>query len=90
MHNCLIVDRQSRSSRTVSPRNSTPSSVNESKRKQEDNLAIMFIWIAIVFLVCHLPSNLLNMYEMITIERMRKCDKAGKGTFPIWCLLMAR
>ena len=59
-------------------------SVNESRRKKEDNMAAIFMGFIVVFLVCHLPRLLLNIHELFTIEHAIKCMKAGQEPFPLW------
>ena len=65
-------------------------SVNESRRKKEDNMAIIFTGFILVFLVCHLPRLLLNIHELITIQDAMMCMRAHKQPFPIWSLVMIR
>ena len=62
----------------------TAISVNESRRKKEDNMAVIFMGFIIVFLVCHLPRLLLNIHELFTIKDAIKCMMAGKNGFPLW------
>ena len=50
---------------------STQSSV---RRKQEDNLAVVFMGIVLVFGVCHAPRLFLSLYEMIDIRRAMDCS----------------
>ena len=45
-----------------------PVTVNESRRKKEDNLAVIFMGFIMVFLVCHLPRLCLNIHELATIR----------------------
>ena len=59
-------------------------SVNESRRKKEDNMAAIFMGFIVVFLVCHLPRLLLNIHELFTIKHAIKCMEAGQEPFPLW------
>ena len=65
-------------------------SVNESRRKKEDNMAVIFMGFIVVFLVCHLPRLLLNIHELITIEDAMRCMRAGLIPFPLWSEVMIR
>lgn len=58
--------------------------VNESRRKKEDNLAAIFMGFIVVFLVCHLPRLLLNIHELATIEHAMDCQNEGQKGFPLW------
>ena len=71
---------------TNKPRKNPPTaiSVNESRRKKEDNMAVIFMGFIIVFLVCHLPRLLLNIHELFTIENAIKCIEADQEGFPLW------
>jgi len=62
-------------------------SVNESRCKKEDNMAVIFMGFILVFLVCHLPRLLLNIHELATIRNAMKCMKAEKNPFPLWSQL---
>ena len=62
----------------------TAVSVKDSRRKQEDNMAVIFMGFILVFLVCHLPRLLLNIHELFTIKNAIACMEAGKNGFPIW------
>ena len=59
-------------------------SVNESRRKKEDNMAAIFMGFIVVFLVCHLPRLLLNIHELFTIAHAIQCMEAGQEPFPLW------
>lgn len=59
-------------------------SVNESRCKKEDNMAVIFMGFILVFLVCHLPRLLLNIHELATIRNAMKCMKADLNPFPLW------
>lgn len=62
--------------------------VNESRRKKEDNLAAIFMGFIVVFLVCHLPRLLLNIHELATIRFAMRCQHAGLNPFPMWSHLV--
>ena len=61
----------------------------QARRKQEDNLAVVFMGIVLVFLVCHTPRNLLSLAEMVIIRDAMACQKMGMHGFPIWTLITA-
>ena len=56
---------------TASSSTETQSSV---RRKQEDNLAVVFMGIVLVFGVCHAPRLFLSIYEMTDIHRAMACQ----------------
>ena len=61
----------------------------QARRKQEDNLAIVFMGIVLVFLVCHTPRNLLSLVEMVIIKEAMECQGMGMHAFPVWTLYTA-
>ena len=81
------LDNKSRKTNNPPP---TAISVNESRRKKEDNMAVIFMGFILVFLVCHLPRLLLNMHELITYQDQQRCMEAGKNPWPIWSIVMIR
>lgn len=77
-----------RLSRKKAPPAAAPAvTVNESRRKKEDNLAVIFMGFIMVFLMCHLPRLLLNIHELATIRQAMKCQEAGLQAFPLWSLV---
>jgi hypothetical protein len=54
---------------------------------QEDNLAVVFMGIVLVFLVCHTPRNLLSFVEMVSIREAIACSQIGESQWPLWALL---
>merc|ERR1719458_1479425 len=58
------------------------------RRKQEDNLAVVFMGIVLVFGVCHAPRLFLSLYEMIDIRRAMDCRDAGEKVFPSWTTIV--
>jgi hypothetical protein len=62
---------------------------NVIRRSMEDNLAIIFMGIGAVFLVCHMPRLVLSLHEMWIINDTLKCIKAGMKIFPLWALILS-
>ena len=67
-----------------------PSSTSENRRQKEDNLAVIFMGIVIVFLVCHFPRIFLSLHEMLVIRNTMACSNVGYYSFPLWALLFAQ
>ena len=63
--------------------------IYSTNKKAEAKLATIFMGVAVMFLVCHLPRLLLAMHEMATIARANACYRAGYHAFEVWALLMA-
>lgn len=61
---------------------------NAKRRKVEDRLALLFMGIVALFLVCHFPRILLNFYEMVVIESAMECANQGKRAFDVWAMIM--
>eukprot|EP00094_Tigriopus_californicus_P013623 TCALIF_13180-PA protein Name:"Protein of unknown function" AED:0.08 eAED:0.08 QI:0/1/0.33/1/0/0.33/3/0/400 len=61
---------------------------SSTRRKNEDNLAVIFMGIILIFLICHFPRILLNIYELATIHRSLACELAKRPQFSLWSLLM--
>ena len=38
----------------------------------------------LVFLVCHSPRLMLNIYELFTIRQAMECQTVGLDAFPLW------
>jgi len=60
---------------------------NSFRRRQEDNLAVIFMGIVLVFIISHLPRILLSMHETIVIKNAMLCASIGKKSFPLWALV---
>ena len=82
------VKHRNRRQLTMSGRTSA-TSTQQARRKQEDNLAVVFLGIVLVFLVCHTPRNLLSLAEMFFIRNSLECQKTGQRSFPYWTLVGA-
>ncbi|TRY63922.1 hypothetical protein TCAL_14299 [Tigriopus californicus] len=62
--------------------------INERRRRFEDNLAAIFMGFVLVFLVCHFPRLLLNIHELITIREAMECTNLGEHGFSLWSLIL--
>ena len=47
-------------------------------------LALVFVFIIVVFLACHFPRCLINLYEMFNVEKAIRCDDLYLP--PLWFL----
>ena len=47
-------------------------------------LATIFMGYILVFLVCHSPRLMLNIYELFTIRQAMECQSVGLDAFPLW------
>ena len=46
--------------------------------------ASIFMGYILVFLVCHSPRLMLNIYELFTIRQAMQCQAVGFTPFPVW------
>ena len=46
--------------------------------------ASIFMGYILVFLVCHSPRLMLNIYELFTIRQAMECQSVGLDAFPLW------
>ena len=67
----------------------TASATQQARRRQEDNLAIVFMGIVLVFLVCHSPRIVLSVFEMIVIRDAMACKARNAVSFPAWALMLS-
>ena len=72
------------------PTKKVSQSNTENRRQKEDNLAVIFMGIVIVFLVCHFPRIFLSLHEMLVIRNTMACSRVGYHSFPLWALLFAQ
>ena len=59
----------------------------QARRKQEDNLAVVFMGIVLIFLVCNFPRNMLSLFESLWIRRSMACQNNGMHGFPVWAIV---
>ena len=48
---------------------------NARRRRMEDQMATIFMGYILVFLVCHSPRLMLNIYELATIREAVECSR---------------
>ena len=58
------------------------------RRRMEDNLAVIFIGMVTVFLICHVPRLFLGLHEAWITNQTISCAKAGFSPFPLWATIM--
>ena len=61
---------------------------HQARRRQEDNLAIVFLGIVFMFLICHVLRIILNLNEMWVISNAMACAKAGQRGFKQWAIIL--
>ena len=76
------------SSRMISELNSHFWITAQARRKQEDNLAVVFLGIVLVFLICHTPRNICNLAETFYIDNSIQCQKINQNGFPFWVMVL--
>jgi len=83
------VKNRNRRQLTMSSRTGTGTgSAQQARRKQEDNLAVVFLGIVLVFLICHTPRNICNLAETYYIDNSIECQKMRQNGFPFWVLVL--
>ncbi|XP_040567083.1 FMRFamide receptor isoform X1 [Lepeophtheirus salmonis] len=60
---------------------------HQARRRQEDNLAVVFMGIVGVFLLCHILRIFINLHEMLVIRPAMECREAKLPAFPFWVLV---
>merc|ERR1712223_2220387 len=45
--------------------------------------------IILVFLICHMPRNILNIHEVVTSKHAIACKKQGLPSIPLWAIAMS-
>ena len=56
----------------------------QEEQTSEEKLFIIFFCISFLFLICHLPTFILNLEELVFSKDMKECKKAGYHEFPLW------
>ena len=85
----IYQDVKHRNRRQMSMSRHSATATQQARRKQEDNLAIVFMGIVGVFLLCHSPRIVLSIFEMVVIREAMACQAANLRTFPVWSLLLS-
>jgi len=58
------------------------------KRKNEDSLAMVFVIIILIFLVCHAPRIILDINELVNLKRSEYCASTGATPFSFWSIIL--
>lgn len=58
------------------------------RRKNEDSLAMVFMIIILIFLVCHAPRIILDINELATIKMSEYCASVGKYQYSFWSIIV--
>ena len=59
---------------------------HQARRRQEDNLAVVFMGYVGLFLLSHSLRIVLNVHEMMVIRLAMFCESQRLTTFPFWAL----
>ena len=54
------------------------------EKSSEENLSIIFLAIAIIFVVCHSPRAVIHLYDIIAAGKYLDCTNAGYSGSPVW------
>ena len=60
----------------------------KSKKNVEDSMAMIFMAIILIFLICHLPRILLDIYELGTVNWVQYCEKHGRWAINVWSVIL--
>ena len=59
------------------------------QRRAEDRTAMIFIFITITFITCHIPRLILDIHELINLDNANMCQKAKMPDIaPVWTYIM--
>lgn len=58
------------------------------RRKNEDSLAMVFMIIILIFLVCHAPRIILDINELATIKMSEYCASVDKYQYSFWSIIV--
>ena len=62
---------------------------NRKQRRAEDRTAMIFIFITITFIACHIPRLILDIHELINLDNANMCQKAKmRNIAPVWTYIM--
>ena len=76
-----------RNRRQLSMSRTSATATQQARRKQEDNLAVVFMGIVLIFLVCNFPRNVLSFLEMLWSRKSKQCQELNMHGFPVWALV---
>ena len=46
--------------------------------------------LVVVFFLCHLPRNIVNLYEFAIVETQILCHSLGPFSIPFWCMILLK
>ncbi len=77
----------------VEKSNSPASTIHKQKkkdirRKNEDSLAVVFMIIILIFLICHAPRIILDINELATIKKSEYCKSINAFPFSFWSIMI--
>ena len=58
------------------------------RRKNEDSLAVVFMIIIFIFLICHAPRIILDIHELMTIKQSEYCNGIGAFSYSAWSVIL--
>ena len=58
------------------------------RRKNEDSLAVVFMIIIFIFLICHAPRIILDIHELMTIKQSEYCNQKGAFSYSAWSVIL--
>ena len=58
------------------------------RRKNEDSLAVVFMIIIFIFLICHAPRIILDIHELMTIKQSEYCNDIGAYSYSAWSVAL--
>ena len=59
------------------------------QRRAEDRTAMIFIFITITFITCHIPRLILDIHELINLDNANMCQKAKMPDIaPVWTYIL--
>ena len=62
---------------------------NQKQRRAEDHTAMIFLFITVIFITCHIPRLVLDIHELINLEIANMCQKAKmRDIAPAWTYIM--
>ena len=58
------------------------------RRKNEDSLAVVFMIIIFIFLICHSPRIILDIHELMTIKQSEYCNEINEFYYSSWSVIL--